>query len=395
MNAPANPQVLTTPFHERTAPLARANLWANWAGYTTVQVYRDVEMEYFAARNSAALFDLSPMAKYDITGPDAERYLNRVLTRDVRRVRDDRVSYVAWCNGDGMVIDDGTLFRFGAERFRLCSQERHLPWLLDSAVGYDVTVADVSGAIAALALQGPTSCAVLERAGAGGIAALRTFAIGRFDIDGARVEISRTGFTGDLGYELWLDPADALAVWDALTQAGRLYGISPMGSAALEMTRIEAGFIQANVDFLAGGRATRPGRLKSPFELGLERLVDFDKGHFNGRRALVAERDGGTSRYRLVGLDVAGNKPATDALLYDRRGRETGVVTSAMWSPTCKKSIAIASLNRDVDPDDPGLWADVYVHRELKWDRVKAPCRVVPRPFFDPERRRAVPAGRR
>ncbi len=388
-------QVLETPFHARTSALCRTNHWGNWAGYTTVQVYEDVQIEYFAARNAASLFDLSPMTKYDIEGPGAEAFLNRLLTRDVRKLRAGRVAYVAWCDDDGMLMDDGTLFRFDADRFRLCSQERHLPWLLDSAIGFDVDIADVTESVAGLSLQGPTSCEVLRQAGCRDIGALRPFALDRFEIDGVTLVISRTGFTGDLGYELWLPPGDALATWDALMDAGPLHGITPMGSLALDMTRIEAGFLQANVDFLAGGRPTRTGRLRSPLELGLAWLVDFDKGHFNGRRALLAERDNRASRYRLVGLDVDGNKPATDAFLYDRRGREAGVVTSAMWSPTCKKSIAIASLNAGVDVDLDGVWADIYVSRELRWRRIKAPCREVPRPFFNPARRRATPAGHR
>lgn len=388
-------QVLTTPFHPRTSALCRTHHYANWAGYATVQVYEDLEIDYFAARNAASLFDLSPMCKYDITGDDAEAYLDRLLTRDVSRLGDHRVSYVAWCNDDGMLIDDGTLFRFAPGRYRLCAQERHLPWLLDSAIGFDVQVADVSTDIAALSLQGPTSCAVLAEAGCAGIASLRPFAIGDYEIDGAPVTVSRTGFTGDLGYELWLAPDHALATWDALMSAGRLLGIAPMGSLALDMTRIEAGFLQANVDFLAGGRAVRPGRLRSPLELGLGHLVDFGKGHFNGRRSLLAEQRERRSRFRLVGLDVEGNKPATDAFLYDRRDREVGVVTSALFSPTCKRSIALASVQANVDIEADGVHADIYVQRELKWQRRRTAVREVARPFFDPARRRATPAGRR
>ncbi len=393
--APSLAQVLETPFHPRTAALCRTNHWGNWAGYTTVQVYEDVEIEYFAARNTAALFDLSPMTKYDIEGSDAEAFLNRLLTRDVRRLAPGRVAYVAWCDDDGMLIDDGTVFRFGDARFRLCSQERHLPWLLDSAIGFDVDIVDASDSVAALALQGPTSCAVLREAGCRDIASLRPFSLERVDLGGVTVIVSRTGFTGDLGYELWLPNGDALAAWDALMDAGRLHGMTPMGSLALDMTRIEAGFLQANVDFLAGGRPVRAGRLRSPLELGLGWLVDFDKGHFTGRRALLAERDNRSSRYRLVGLDVEGNKPAHDAFLYDRRGREVGVVTSALFSPTCKKSIAIASVKTGTDIDGDGVWADVYVQRELGWRRVKARCREASRPFFNPARRRVTPAGDR
>jgi aminomethyltransferase len=392
MSRPQHSQFLTTPFHSRTAALCRTGQWSRWSGYTTVQVYDSVELEHSATRNTATLFDLSPICKYRISGRDAERFLNRLVTRDVRRLAPGRVAYAVWCDDDGMVIDDGTVFRLTGNDFRLMSQERQLPWLLDSAIGFEVDIEDVSEGTAALALQGPTSCAILKAAGCAGIDGLRPFAVADFRLDGAAATISRTGYTGDLGYELWLSPADAGAVWDLLMDAGGLHGLRPMGSLALDLTRIEAGFLQANVDFVAGGRSLRPGRLRSPFELGLERLVDFGKGHFSGRRALLAEKERGTSRYRFVVLDVDGRKPAHHALLYDRRGREAGMVTSAAWSPVCKRNIALASLHRSVDVDGGGLWADIYVQRELRWDRIKAPCRIVERPFYAPAWRRATPA---
>ena len=396
MTAPPYIQpLLETPLHARTAPLCLTGDWANWGGYVTVNSYRNVEQEYFAIRNAATLFDLSPMRKYRIAGPDAERYLNRLLTRDVRKLKPGRVGYAVWCNDAGKVLDDGTVFRFGPEAFRIYSQERHLNWFLDSALGFDVDVEDVSEDIAAIALQGPQSFSVLRALGLAGSEALKPFDMAEFAIDGLAVTLSRTGFTGDLGYELWTEPEHAVALWDRLMAAGANHGILAVGSAALDLARIEAGFPVANVDFIAAEQALRATRRRSPLELGLGWMVDFGKGHFNGRRALLAERDnierdktGGT---RLVGLDVAGNKPARDALIYHGRDTVAGFVTSAMWSPTCKRNIALATLKRPFETGNQALWAEIYVKKEGKWEKVVAPCRIVERPFFNPPRRRATP----
>jgi aminomethyltransferase len=382
---------LETPFHGRLAPLNQANEWLRWSGYTTADCLTDPATEYFAIRHAATLYDISPMRKYRVAGPDAERCLNRVLTRDVAKLAPGRVAYAVWCNDAGKVLDDGTVFRFAETEFRLNAQEHHLTWLQDSALGYDVAVEDVSEHIAALALQGPASCAVLKALGLGGIADLKPFGIAELTMDGVTLAISRTGFTGDLGYELWLDPAQAVDLWDRLMEAGRPHRLTPMGSRAVDLARIEAGFIQTNVDFVAADLAIRPTRQRSPFELGLGWLVDFGKGHFNGRRALLKEQEAGP-RYRLVGLDVEGSKPARDALIYHGRSTQVGMVTSAMWSPTAKRNIALATLDAAYAERADGLWAEIYVTKELKWDKVVARCRVVARPFFDPPRRRATPA---
>ena len=388
--APYKQPLLETPLHGRTAPLCLTGDWSRWGGYTTVHSYRNIELEYFAIRNAATLFDLSPMRKYQVAGPDAERYLNRLLTRDVRKIGPGRVGYAVWCDDAGKVLDDGTVFRFGAEEFRICSQERHLNWFLDSAIGFDVSVTDVSEEIAAIALQGPQSFSVLQAVGMAGSEALKPFDMAEFTVDGLAVTLSRTGFTGDLGYELWTESVHAVALWDRLMAAGAAHGIAAVGSAALDLARIEAGFPAANVDFIAAEQALRATRRRSPLELGLGWLVDFEKGHFNGRRALLAERrsDAGT---RLVGLDVAGNKPALDALIYVGRGTQAGFVTSAMWSPTCKRNIALATLKQPFATGNQTLWAEIYVTKEGKWEKVVAPCKIVERPFFNPPRRRATP----
>ena len=382
---------LETPFHQRTAALCETNHWSDWAGYSVAAVYGQVETEYFAIRNGTTLFDLTPMLKYRLRGPDSTAYLNRLVTRDVSKLRPGRVSYVTWCNDAGKVIDDGTLFCLGDNDYRLCCQERQLPWLLDSALGFNVEVFDESEQLAALAVQGPTSYAVLRAAGFAELETLRPYAWRQIKVGGTSILISRTGFTGDLGYELWLAPDRAVAIWDQIMAQQERYDVRAIGTQALDLARIEAGFVATNADFVAADQALRHTRGRSPFELGLGRLVDFDKGHFNGRRALLDERRRG-SKYILVGLDIEGNKPAHGSLVYLRGRKEVGHITSAMWSPTCKRNLALAMLRRPYgETITQDLRVEIYVLKELKYDRQMARCQVVKRPFFNPARRWATP----
>jgi aminomethyltransferase len=388
--------LFATPFHSRAAELQQTDAYIPWAGYSTVDVFSSVEQEYFAVRNATSLFDLSPMVKYRVTGAAATAYLNRLVTRDVGKLKTGRVAYTVWCDDEGHVIDDGTIFRLGPEEYRICTAERQIDWLLDSAVGFDVSIEEITEEIAALAVQGPTSAWVLRAFGLTGIERLKPFEFGQFTVSGTALMVSRTGFTGDLGYELWMPLDRALPVWDGLMAAGRTRGIRPIGSQALNMVRIEAGFILPNVEFVSALHTVRTGRDRSPFELGLGWLVDFAKGHFTGRRSLLAEQARGARR-RLVALDIAGNKPAHNALLYaDRSGRrEVGFITSAMWSPTLKSNIALAMLNAPHLATGSEVWAEIYLNRELVWERRMARARVVERPFFAPERRRATPPADR
>jgi aminomethyltransferase len=388
--------LLATPFAPRTHALQQVDQFVPWAGYSTVDVYTSVEQEYFAVRNATSLFDLTPMVKYRIGGPDAERYLNRLVTRDVRKLKVGRVSYVVWCNDAGHIIDDGTLFRLGANEFRLCTAERQLDWLLASKIGFDVELGEVTGEVAALAVQGPTSYGVLRAFGLQGLERLKPFDVAEFAAGGRPIMVSRTGYTGDLGYELWMAPAHASSVWDELMAAGATRGIRPIGSQALNMVRIEAGFLLPNVDFVSAEHTIRTGRDRSPLELGHGWLVEFDKPHYTGRRALLEERRRGPARL-LVGLDVEGRKPAHHALLYtEAAGRhEVGSVTSALWSPTCKRNIALAMVEAPHFTPGSPLWADIYLNRELVWERRMARAVVVERPFFAPERRRATPPAER
>jgi len=384
--------LLRTPFHERARALSQVDSFIPWAGYSTVDVFTTMEQEYFAIRNAATLYDLTPMVKYRVCGADALPYLNRLVTRDVAKLKPDRVSYCVWCNDAGHIIDDGTIFRLGTNDYRICTAERQLDWLLDSAVGFDVEIREVTDQIAALAVQGPTSCAVLKALSLHGIEKLKPFEIGYFALGNHALTVSRTGFTGDLGYELWMEPGSAESIWDALMESGRSRGIRAIGSQALNVARIEAGFLLPNVDFVSAEHTIRTGRDRSPLELGLGWLVDFKKGHFTGRLALLAEAAQGLRR-QLVGLDVAGNKPAHNALLYtDENGkREIGSVTSAVWSPTCKRNIALAIVDAPHHQIGSTVWADIYLNRELVWERRMSRAQVVERPFFAPERRRATP----
>ena len=379
--------LIPSPVQPRLEAISTAKSWGNWAGYVSPLVLDTVEFEYFAIRNQSTLFDVSPMHKYRITGPDAVAMLNRLVTRDVAKIGKGRVGYVMWCDEEGMVIDDGTLFRFGEADFRLCCQEPMYSWLLDAAFGFDVEIGDESHTVAGLSLQGPTSWSVLRQAG---IAAgeLKPFDLAEVEPD---LWVSRTGFTGDLGYELWV-PWDLLPkLWDRLWKAGAQRGLRAIGSEALNIARIEAGFIAARVDFQPVLTASRLGRGRSPLELGFERLVHFDKGHFNGRRALLKQRELGL-RYHSVRLDIGGFKPADGALIYHRKKREVGFVTSGVWSPTAKRNIALAELKAPYGGRiTRDLWAEIYVNQEGRWDKRLVPVTVETKPFFRNDRARATP----
>jgi aminomethyltransferase len=391
--------LLKTPFHERARALSQVDSFIAWSGYTTVDVFTLVEQEYFAIRNATTLYDLSPMVKYRIAGADALRFLNRLMTRDIGKLKPGRVAYSVWCNDHGHLIDDGTVFRLSESEYRLCTGERQLDWLLDSGLGFDVQITEVTEETAALAVQGPTSCGVLRAFGLSGIERLKPFELAQFALppsigEGGQIMVSRTGFTGDLGYELWMRPEDAEDVWDGLMIAGRECAIRPIGARALNIARIEAGFVLPNVDFVSSERTLHVGSERSPIELGLGWLVDFNKGHFTGRRALLDEQRRGPKR-RLVGLDIEGNKPAHNALLYaEQAGKhQIGNVSSATWSPTCKRNIALAMVDAPHIDTGRTVWAEIYLNRELVWERRMARARVVERPFFAPERRRATPPG--
>ena len=379
-----------SPFYSRQEPLNHLKEWGRWADYLSPAAYTCSAMEYFACRNTCTVFDLTPMTKYHISGKDALPYLNRLVTRDVSKIKPGRVGYSVWCADDGQVIDDGTIFHITEGQYRLCSQERHLDWLMTNTIGFDVSLREETHDVAALALQGPTSCATLKRMGLEGVENMKMFDIKHFPFEETQLMISRTGFTGDLGYELWIDPNHAEALWDRLFEAGQLHGIKPMGDEALQMLRVEAGFIQAGHDFMPAHATVRTGYTRSPFELGLGWLVDFKKPVFNGRKALLAEKAHG-HRYNLVKLDIDGNKPGCDSYVFTKNKKQIGTITSAAWSPSAKASIALASVEAPHGEVGEELLVEIYYQKELKWSRVMAKARVVKDVFWNPPRKRVTP----
>jgi aminomethyltransferase len=383
-------KVYPSPFHSRQDRLNDKRTWGRWFDYLSVPEYYCSTMEYFAGRNSCGVFDLTPMTKHLVTGPDALPYMNRLVTRDMNKLRPGRVGYAVWCTDEGRVIDDGTIFHLREGVYRLCSQEHQIDWLKINTLGFDVDVFEETHDVAALALQGPTSCATLKSLGLAGIENLTPFGLDYFDLDGAELMVSRTGYTGDLGYELWIDPKHATALWDRLFEAGEPHNIKPMGSMALELLRIEAGFILAGEEFMPAMQTVRPTHTRSPFELGLGWLVDFNKPVFNGRRALLEEKENG-SRYALVKLDIEDNKPANHSYVFDMKNNNIGWVTSAMWSPSAKKNIALATVETPHGKVGEEMLVEIYYQRELKWSRKMAKAVVVKDAFWDPPRRRQTP----
>jgi aminomethyltransferase len=378
-------------FHTRQAALNLREAWSSWNGYKFADYYYDQEYEYFCIRNSCGTYDICPMQKYRIEGADALAMLDRMVTRDIRKLAEGRVTYVCWCTAEGRMIDDGTIFRLGPEQFMLTCGSPSLAWLRKASFGFaDVRIEDQSDTIAALALQGPTSCAVLKAMGLQGIETLKPFQLREFAFAGVSLVVSRTGFTGDLGYELWIEPDSALVLWDALYSAGENYGIHPYGEAATNMARLEAGFIMPDMEFNEALKTVHYQHDQTPFELNLGWLVDFAKPHFNGRLALLEEKKRGPV-YTLTRLDIEGNKPANGSYIYSNKActREAGYVTSAMWSPAVKANIALAMIRTEYLQGD--LWAEIYYEKELRqYDKV-ARGTISDTPFWQPQRARATP----
>jgi len=383
--------IMPSPFHSRTSRLNLNQQWSEWNGFASASYYADAHLEYFSTRNTCGVFDVSPMRKYRFSGKDAAAMLDRMVTRDVIAQGVDTVAYNVWCTDAGKVVDDGTIFRLGEDEFMLCCADPCYDWFCLSAVGFDeVDVTEISEEVAALALQGPTSCALLKALGFGGIEQCKPFQIMRFPFGDGELMISRTGYTGDLGYELWLDPLQAEALWDALFSTGALYGIQPMGDESLEMARLEAGFLAPDVDFHGSLHTVERGHDHSPLELGLGWILNFKKPHFSGRAALLAQKESGNYR-RLLKLDIEGNKPAENSILYaDKKcATEIGYITSAMWSPVVKANIAYGLV--DAKYFNGPIWAEIYHQRELRWLRKVARCTRVTKPFWSPERAKATP----
>jgi aminomethyltransferase len=387
----AGERLKKSPFYPREEALNIRNAWAAWNGYKFADYYYDAEYEYFCVRNTCGTYDICPMQKYHVSGADAEAMLNRMVTRDVTKIGLNRVAYVLWCTDEGRMIDDGTIFKLASDKFMLTCGSPCNAWLEMSAFGFDdVTIADVTDEIAALSLQGPTSCAVLKNMGLDGIDTAKPFDILRFPFHGDTLMVSRTGFTGDLGYELWIEPKLALELWDSLYAAGADYGIQPFGEAATNMARLEAAFIMPGMEFNEALKTVHFEHDQTPFELSLGWLVDFKKPHFSGRKALLKEKERGP-KYTLTKLDIEGNKPADGSYIYKskRCTREIGYVTSAMWSPAAKANIALAMIRTEFLQGD--LWAEIYYEKELRHYSKVARCEVRKKPFWTPAHARATP----
>ena len=383
--------LLETPFHERTYEACYNNDWYRWAGYKIAREYSNTELEYTAMRNTAGVLDITPMHKYDIKGTDAIKFVDKLVTRNVTEINSGQVMYIIWCNEDGNVIDDGTVFCFNSNHLRIFCAERNLNWFSDTAIGFNVEVEDVSDTIAALAFQGPLSCKILNLLNVKDIENLKPFYFDNFDLNGCKVTISRTGFSGDLGYEIWCKNEDAINVWDSLFTFNRDYKVLPAGMNALEMVRVEAGFIQPNADFMSAEQALRPNRMRNPYELGMGWLVDLNKNYFTGKKNLVDLKKK-TLTKKLVGLDIQGDKPAIGSVLYDKNKKEIGIVTAGMWSPSLKSNIAFGYVDKDHMKIGSKVFAEIYHPEELEYKKIWAECSVVKKQFFNPPRRHKVPA---
>ena len=396
---------IPSPFHERTSKLCTSYRWKDWSGYAAVCSYDTThDREYFAFRESAGLLDVSPLFKYEVHGPDAAALLARMMVRDVSKLKVGRVGYSCWCDDYGKVIDDGTVTRLDDDYYRVTAADPTFHWLQAVGRGMRVTIEDSSARLAVAALQGPRSRDVLRAASDADMDGLKFFGATRARLDGLDVWITRTGYTGDLGYEVWTEKDGALRLWDALIDAGRPHGIAPAGLDALDVTRIEAGFILSGVDYFSAPKTILEARKSTPFEIGLGWIVDFERPRFPsfiGREALAAEKRRG-SAWALVGLEVAWEAlealyesfslppslPATarrDGLpVYDDDGRQVGKVTSHTWSPILKKYIALTSVHAS----HAAAGTILQMEHTVEFERRKVPAKVLPTPFFDPERKR-------
>lgn len=393
-----------SPLDDRALALNVKRRWREWSGRFASSAYaahHDIEVN--AIRNAAALIDVSPLFKYRVAGPDAARLVDRVITRDATRLRPGQVLYTPWCDEHGKVLDDGTIHRLDDDSYRWTAADPQLRWLRLNTRGLDVSVIEDTDQVATLALQGPLSRDVLEAVTGESFADLRYFRrrgarVGTLDID-----VSRTGYTGDLGYELWVDAARAVDLWDALMEAGQPFAIRPAGMLALDIVRIEAGLIMLDVDYTSSAHALVPEQSYSPYELGLGRLVDLDKGTpFVGRAALCREQAMGGPPRRLVGLDLDWGdlerlhaaqdlSPALSPSAWRQQvpvhagARQVGRATSGTWSAGLKQNIALASVEARYEPVGTPL--------EMEWTvegrRGRVGATVVPLPFFDPPHKRA------
>ncbi|MDP6168877.1 MAG: aminomethyltransferase family protein [Candidatus Marinimicrobia bacterium] len=401
----ATTQLRLSPFFERTSKLNESQEWRRWSGYLSATNYElNHENEYFAIRTKAALLDITPLYKYIIEGSDSQRFLNKLVTRNINICKVRQVMYTPWCDENGKVIDDGTVQRLSENKFRITSAEPNLGWLEHNSLGMDLTITDDSSTTAALALQGPNSRSILNAVASDSLDKLKFFWMMDTNLGDMPVSISRTGYTGDLGYEIWMNPKDALSVWDLLIEKGKSYGITPTGLQALDISRIEAGLILLDVDYISSRHALIESRKSSPFELGLGWSVKMKKDDFIGKRALEKELKDGPE-WKFVGIEIqwdelekhyrqAGLAPGlpstawrTSTPLYNG-SEQIGYATSGAWSPILKRYIALAHIKTEYSKE--GTMLDFEL--KIEHFRKLTPAKIVSTPFFDPERKRSCPA---
>lgn len=388
----ANNPLYKSPFYEFFCERETEGYWYNWNGYKAATVISDEELEYFSIRSTCSLFDITPLNKYRIRGPEAEAFLNKLTVRDVSKQKIGTVKYTLWCDEDGFVIDDGTLFKLAENDFRLCSQEKHWPWLLDTSYGFNVELSDESKKICGISLQGPTAASILRSLGVKAVEQLKPFQLIDVKLGQKPVSLSRTGFTGDLGYEIFLKNEYAQTVIDKVWSHGSKYGLTAIGYTALNIARIEAGFIVANIDFMTSDHAIRPDRCKRPVDLGLDWMVDLSKEFFNGKNGILRAKTHPSNKFRLYAIEIDGKEPAEGSIVYHNKKIEVGTITSAVWSPLTKKSIAIAQLNLSLSKNSiSNLWVEIYAMRELQYFKLMERISIVKPPFVNLSRRTAIP----
>jgi aminomethyltransferase len=391
-----------TAVHERTFALCESLNYREWSGYYAVSAYESHhDHEYNAIRNATALIDVSPLFKYMVTGRDASRFVDRLVTRDVAKMSVGQVYYTPWCDEHGKVIDDGTVSRLDDQVFRWTAADPNLRWYRQNAHGLDVRIDDVTAQVAARALQGPTSARLLRAVAQADIDSLKYFRVTSGSIARVPVDISRTGYTGDLGYEIWMSADRAVEVWDALMEGGRPFDIKPAGMLALDVARVEAGLLLIDVDFHSSKKALIEAQKYTPYEMGLGRLVQLDTRPFVGRGPLAEEHKRGPAQ-QIVGLDISW--PAVEKL-YDsiglppqvssaasrtavpvyRNGRQVGRATTTTWSPVLKKLIALATVSAPHFAEGTALEFEITVEAV----RHRVPAIVVKTPFFSPARKTA------
>jgi aminomethyltransferase len=397
-----------TAFHERTFALCQSLNYREWSGYYTVSVYEvHHEHEYNAIRNACALIDISPLYKYLITGKDATKLVNRIITRDVNKVAVGQVIYACWCDEDGKVIDDGTITRLEENKYRWTAADPSLRWFRQNGLNMDVQIEDISEQTAALALQGPMAAKLLRIVAEADINGLKYFRKTSGKIAGVPVDISRTGYTGDLGYEIWIPLLnhgnEALKVWDAVMENGKQFDIHAAGMLALDVSRVEAGLLLIEVDYTSSKKALIPSQKYSPYELGFGKMVHLEKENFIGKRALTRDSKQGVSR-QLVGLEVDwveveeqfdrfGLSPAAPsqasrvAVPIYSGDKFVGKATTTAFSPLLKKLIALASVGTEYSATGTKLQMELTIEAQ----RMKTTAKVVPLPFFNPKRKTAVP----